>query len=101
MTRTVLKFGGTSVASPTALDSLAKIVAGKDAEMKEKYGDDRVNVLTGVFILVGRRVDDDRPCDARCFGHRSSRVSAPSVGGRAGAQLNGCTSPEALANVQL
>ncbi len=28
MTRTVLKFGGTSVASPTALDSLAKIVAG-------------------------------------------------------------------------
>ena len=28
MTRTVLKFGGTSVASPTALESLARIVAG-------------------------------------------------------------------------
>ncbi|HET7700433.1 MAG TPA: aspartate kinase [Candidatus Limnocylindria bacterium] len=28
MTRTVLKFGGTSVASPTALDALARIVAG-------------------------------------------------------------------------
>ena len=28
MTRSVLKFGGTSVASPTALESVARIVAG-------------------------------------------------------------------------
>ena len=32
MTRTVLKFGGTSVASPTALDALARIVAGLDGD---------------------------------------------------------------------
>ncbi|HKW78420.1 MAG TPA: aspartate kinase [Candidatus Limnocylindria bacterium] len=32
MSRTVLKFGGTSVASPTALDSLARIVAETDGD---------------------------------------------------------------------
>ena len=32
MTRTVLKFGGTSVASPTALESVARIVAGIQGE---------------------------------------------------------------------
>ncbi len=32
MTRTVLKFGGTSVASPTALESVARIVSGLEGE---------------------------------------------------------------------
>ncbi len=38
MTRTVLKFGGTSVASPTALESVARIVAG--------LGGDRIVVVS-------------------------------------------------------
>ena len=62
MTRTVLKFGGTSVASPTALESVARIVASLDG--------DRVVVVsatagtTDALHLAAREAEQGRASEA-------------------------------------
>ena len=62
MTRTVLKFGGTSVASPTALDSVARIVTG--------LAGDRIVVVsatagtTDALHLAAREAQEGRAASA-------------------------------------